>query len=132
MDTLTAIIHKQTWKSAIFDRYATALLEAARDLHGIGREYFNNDDVAEEFQPGDKTTVGTVFKLLTMEHLITPWRGTIADQDIYGGMRRSTRPGCNGHRNQLYTLGQMELVLAWLQRHGVDIRRPQFELNLHT
>ena len=130
MDTLTAIIHKQAWKSMLMDRYATALLEAALDLNGIGRPYFNNDDVTEQYQPNDKTTVGTVFKLLSMEHLIAPWRGSVPELDIYGGMRRSSRPCTNGHRNQLYTLGQMELVTAWMQRHGVDIRRPQLELNL--
>lgn len=128
MKPLTAVLHKLMWKSDSIDAYATALLSAALLRRENGIVYFNNDDVPEPHQPMDKTTVGVVFKLLLHESIITPFRGTIEAARIWGGYRRSTRRGNNGHRNQLYTLVNSGLARAWLLRHGVAEPKQQLDL----
>jgi hypothetical protein len=128
MNVEHAIIHKQTWKSDILDRYTTGLLLAALRLLDDGVPHFNNDDVPEPYQPGDKTTVGAAFKLLALANIIEPWRGNIAEQGIYGGMRRSSRRGNNGHRNPLYNLTNTGIAREWLERHGVELEPVQLSL----
>lgn len=123
-----AIIHKQAWKGPIIDAYAAALLRAALRRLDEGCSYFNNDDVPEIDQPGDKTTVGVVFKLLMLESVIEPWRGNVPDLGIWGGMRRSGRKCNNGHRNQLYCLTNRGIAEAWLRRHGAPVRPRQLDL----
>lgn len=118
MNVTEAIVHKLAWKSPVLDRYANGLLLAALELRRRGRQYFNNDDVPEMYQPHDKTTVGVVFKLLMNERVITRFHVTIADKNIFGGMRASTRLGNNGHRNQLYELTNESIAREWLERHG--------------
>lgn len=113
-----AVVNKLVWKGPLMDRYARALLLAALDLAARGKTYFNNDDVEEAAQPGDKTTVGTAIKLLINEKIITPFRGNIPDLEVWGGMRRSSRACNNGHRNQLYTLTNAGIAREWLRRHG--------------
>ena len=131
MTILNTVVHKLTWKSAAVDAYTTALLRAAVSLREKGIVYFNNDDVAEDFQPLDKTTVGVAFKLLLHEVIITQWRDTIASADIWGGYRRSTRRVNNGHRNQLYSLANRSLARTWLVRHGVVEAPRQLDLTLN-
>lgn len=123
-----AIIAKLSWKTPLMDSFAQALIEAAFRLRNSGIIYFNGDDVDEWAQPGDKTTVGTVFKLLLMENIIELWRGSIPELGIYGGIRRSSRPGNNGHRNQLYILTSVGIANAWLERHGRTVTREQLSL----
>ncbi|HMP73860.1 MAG TPA: hypothetical protein PKE55_11420 [Kiritimatiellia bacterium] len=123
-----AIINKQVWKSDIIDDYVTALLTSALDLLRRGVVYFNNDDVDEAFQPGDKTTVGAAIKALAIANIIEPWRGSDPAREIFGGMRRSSRPCCNGHRNQLYTLKHVASAQTWLKRHGRNHQPLQLEL----
>lgn len=130
MNVEQAIIHKQAWKSGVMDAYATALLRSALRLLDQGVTYFNNDDVREIDQPNDGTTVGATFKLLTLENVIAPWRTTIERLQIYGGMRRSGRRCCNGHRNQLYCLVNRGIAEEWLRRHGVEVEPRQLDLGI--
>lgn len=123
------IIHKLSWKSGRMDAYVTALLRAALKLREGGINYFNNDDVPAEFQPLDKTTVGTAFGLLLKEGIVKPYRGSIAAKKIWGGVRASTRENCNGHRNQLYAV-QATLARTWLERHGAAAASPVQQLDL--
>jgi len=109
-----AIIAKQTWRSPVMDKYITGFLTAGLTC---GREYVNNDDVAEEYQVGDKHTTGSAIKQLLMAKIIHHWTGCLPDKNIYGGMRPSTRAGNNGHRNPLYTLNA-PMAKEWLRRHG--------------
>lgn len=122
-----AIIAKCVWKSDEMDTYITAFLEAALRL-----PYVNNDDVHDHAQPLDKTTVGTAIKLLLIEHIIQPFHGNVPLKDIWGGMRRSTRACCNGHRNPLYTLTNAGLARAWLAAHGYRVPSPQMDLFADT
>lgn len=116
-----AIIHKQTWKTAVMDGYARAFLKAGMDLYRFRRvRFFNNDDVPSECQPCDKTTVGCVVNLLIREGLIEPYRESHPEKEIWGGMRRSTRKENHGHRNQLYRIKSWGLVETWMARHGGD------------
>lgn len=128
MNVEQAIIHKQAWKSPVLDAYVTALLRAALRLLDRGTVYFNNDDVAEADQPNDGTTVGAAFKLLMLETVVEPWRGTVSEREIYGGMRRSGRKCNNGHRNQLYTLTNRGIAHEWLRRHGQGVGETQLDL----
>lgn len=130
MNVTEAIIHKLAWKTPVIDRYATGLLKAALRLQDNGIVYFNNDDVAEAYQPGDGTTVGTVFKLMMMEHVIQPFYSNIPSLAIYGGMRRSTRSCNNGHRNQLYQLNSTSIAVEWLERHCVEVEDHQLTLSI--
>jgi hypothetical protein len=124
------VICKTEWKSPQIHRYAVALVLAARRLRAEQHTlHFNNDDVDAAFQPNDGTTVGAAFRMLLSAGVITPWRGTLEAHGIYGGMRRSTRPECNGHRNQLYQLISMDIADAWLRRHGERVPTgPQAEM----
>ena len=118
---MSSVVHKQTWKSPVMDAYTRALLRAARRLALIQKvPFFNNDDVEAQHQPNDGTTVGAVFKLLRHEGIIEAYRGSHPEQDIYGGIRRSTRKENHGHRNQLYSVASMKLLELWLERHGGD------------
>lgn len=128
MNVEQAIIHKQAWKSPVIDAYVSALLRAALSLLDRGVVHFNNDDVAEVDQPNDGTTVGAAFKLLALEKIVEPWRGNIAEREIFGGMRRSSRKCNNGHRNQLYTLTNRGIAHEWLRRHGQDVGEQQLDL----
>jgi hypothetical protein len=103
-------------RGAVLKRYAIALVVRAIDL-----PYLNNDDVPEEFQPGDGVTVGAAFRMLLNAQVIRPYRETIESAGIYGGFRRSTRPENNGHRNPLYTLVNRTVAQEWLRSHGVDL-----------
>ena len=118
---------KMFWHSAKVDAYVGALLKAALKLNAQDIVYFNNDDVPDPFQPGDGTTVGALFGMLKSKHvhLIQPWRGSVAAEKIWGGIRKSTRECCNGHPNQLYTLTSVGLAEAWLRQHGGDELRQQ-------
>lgn len=122
------IISKQAWKSPAMDLYAGALLTNALRLYASGTVYFNGDDVPEAYQPGDGTTAGAVIRMLTSLKIIEPWRGTVESKKIWGGMRRSTRECCNGHRNQLYALTNTGIAREWLSRHGTPQERVQEEL----
>lgn len=128
MNVEQAIIHKQAWKSPVLDAYVSALLRAALRLLDSGTIYFNNDDVGDLDQPGDGTTVGVSFKLLSHENIIEAWRGCDDEQGIYGGIRRSSRRCNNGHRNQLYTLTNRGIAEEWLRRHGHIIEPRQLDL----
>lgn len=123
-----AIISKNVWRSEIIDKYCTHLLLAALDLLANGTSYFNNDDVPDAHQPHDKTTVGAAIKQLLMVKIIQPWHCNVEDKDIWGGMRRSTRECCNGHRNQLYALTNEGMAREWLSRHQVKTVPIQTEL----
>ena len=116
---MAAVVHKQTWKGPKMDAYVRSLLRQARHLTLIARvPFFNNDDVPAADQPNDGTTVGAAFKLLMHEGIIEAYRGSHPEQDIYGGVRRSTRKENHGHRNQLYQVASMRLFETWLERHG--------------
>ena len=123
-----AVILKAAWRAPALNEYATALVRAGRDLY-LDRNvvYFNNDDVGEEHQPGDKTTVGSAFRMLLAAGVIEPWHGTDEARSIWGGMRRSTRAECHGHRNQLYCLVSLPIADEWLLRHGVEPPKQQKE-----
>jgi hypothetical protein len=123
-----ALLAKLAWKNETVSSYARALLTQAVRLRQGGVLFFNNDDVPEEFQPGDGNTVGAVFRMLHTLKIIQPWRGSVESKDIWGGMRRSTRECCNGHRNQLYELTNEGIARAWLERHGVDLHPAQLNL----
>jgi hypothetical protein len=125
-----AIIQKQIWKSPVMDTYVTALLTSALALYHRGTPYFNGDDVPESSQPGDGTTAGAAIRMLTVARIIEPWRGSVESAGIWGGMRRSTRECCNGHRNQLYALTNTGIAIEWLDRHGVRVEPVQGELAL--
>ena len=112
------VIEKGTWKREPLETFARAVVCRALNLRLIGVTYFNNDDVADADQPGDKTTVGAAFKLLAIANVIAPYRGTIESLEIWGGIRRSSRPCCHGHRNQLYELTNTGMAEEWLRRHG--------------
>lgn len=129
MSITDVVIHKQTWKSAEHNGYARALLTEARRLRLFeGVVYFNNDDVDDTHQPGDKTTVGSVFKLLLHEEIIEPYYETNPEKNIFGGRRRSSRACNNGHKNPLYSIASMTKLETWLQRHGGVPAGPQMEL----
>lgn len=128
MNVTDAMIHKMAWKAPVLDKYATGLLTAALRLRANGVQFFNNDDVPDFFQPGDRTTVGIVFKLLMHERVITRFHVTIPDAKIFGGMRASTRKENNGHRNQLYELTNEGMAREWLERHGVTVEPVQQQL----
>lgn len=132
MNLTEAIIAKLTWRSGVAHAYASALLRAALALADAGVVYFNNDDVDELDQPLDKTTVGSVFRMLMAANIIEPWRGTVATQMIWGGMRRSTRRANNGHRNQLYTLTSHGIATEWLRRCGAAPAPKQLTLLLEV
>jgi hypothetical protein len=114
----TAILAKLTWKQRVMEQYAEALLLTAVQHLDKDVVFFNNDDVPDVDQPGDKTTVGAVIRQFLTVHLIEPWYGSLAEFEIHGGMRRSSRPECHGHRNQLYTLTSRALAEEWLRRRG--------------
>jgi len=125
------VIVKNVWCNPTMCRYATALLLAARKLKQFQRiDYFNNDDVPDSSQPRDRSTVGAVFKQLQIAKIIEPWRGTVEQQQIWGGLRKSTRKENNGHRNQLWTLCSVALADSWLARNGHTLHaaKPQLEL----
>ena len=122
------VVLKAAWRAPTLNAYATALVESARGLYlDQGVSYFNNDDVADEHQPGDKTTVGAAFRMLIAAGVIEAWRGNDEAKGIWGGIRKSTRPECHGHRNQLYRLVSIGLADEWLARHGVKPAKPQRE-----
>lgn len=125
---LDAVVHKQCWKNDVITRYVSALLQQARRLHGEGIVFFNNDDVPDVHQPGDKTTVGAAFKLMIHEDIIEPFRGSVAAQEIWGGYRKSSRKCNNGHKNQLYQLTSTAIADAWLTRHGYATEARQLAL----
>jgi hypothetical protein len=114
MSVEQAAIRKFAWKPDLA-QYVTALLSAL-----LTRPYGNNDDVAEALQPLDKTTVGAGIRVAIDAGCIVPLRASIESAGIFGGMRKSTRPGCNGHRNQLYQV-VAPVAREWLTRHGVAI-----------
>jgi hypothetical protein len=122
------IIEKLTWKPEIED-FALAVLVTARALRMTGVSYFNNDDVPDGDQPLDRTTVGAAFKMLALANIIAPWRGTIESKEIWGGMRRSSRRCCHGHRNQLYELTNTGIAEEWLRRHGGAPQPAQTEMS---
>jgi hypothetical protein len=125
-----AIVAKLTWRHPVMVAYTRALIARALALLEAGVVFFNNDDVAEEDQPGDGTTVGSVIRQLLDAHILEPWRGSLPDAGIWGGMRKSSRRECHGHRNQLYTLTNRGLAEAWLRRHGAPVAVHQEELAL--
>jgi len=129
-DALTAeIVHKLVWKSYDMDGYANALLAVAHTLYlDYACVYFNNDDVPEDAQPLDGNTVGLTIKLLCSEGILSPWRGNVPDLEIWGGMRRSSRKCCHGHRNPLYGIASMSKLETWLERHGSSVEQRQGEL----
>jgi hypothetical protein len=126
METATKTIdqvvaQKTCWKSPEMDNYATALLQAAIALQRSGIEYFNNDDVPENKQPLDKTTVGAVFRWLRVGGVIDYWSGDNKPElKIFAGRRTSSRTCCNSHANPLYKLVSLHLADAWLERHSTD------------
>lgn len=128
MNVDEAIIAKMAWKDDGMRAYAKALLEAALRLHIRGVHFFNNDDVGPMHQPGDRTTVGAVVRLLLNLNIIEPTGVHLPDQGIRFGTRRSTRAECNGHRNPLYKLTNTAIALEWLKRNGHPIAQPQGEL----
>jgi len=129
MNVEHAIITKQTWRSPVMDAYARALITSGRTLLLFKRvPYFNNDDVPAAFQPNDGTTVGATFKQLQLAGIIEPWRGSVPELQIWGGMRKSTRPENNGHRNQLWALTSIAAADTWLSRHGATQPDQQMRL----
>lgn len=96
-----AIEAKLFWKPGTTTDYGLALLSAAVRLHRKGIPYFNNDDVPEVQQPGDKTTVGAVVRMMINAKIIEATGVHLPEKGIRFGQRASTRAGCNGHRNQL-------------------------------
>lgn len=126
-----AVEQKCAWKSALMQRYAVALVKAAIQIRrDRGIEYFNSDDVPPTSLPNDKTTIGAATRLLLAAGVIGPFRDTLAAFEIFGGIRRSSRPCCNGHRNQLYRLVSLPLAEEFLRRNGVETEANQLELSL--
>ena len=119
---------KLEWKSSDMLAYGVALVRAGYDLLRNAQVYFNNDDVPEADQPRDRTTVGATFMALSAAGVICPWRGNDPAAEIYGGIRRSTRPECHSHRNQLWTLTSVAIAEEWLRRHGYAFRPVQGDL----
>ena len=117
-DLGTVCVRKLAWSPDLV-RYVTALLSAL-----LTRPYGNNDDVPDTVQPLDRTTVGAGIRVALDAGCIVPWRGTIEALQIYGGMRRSSRPDCHGHRNPLYQI-VAPVAREWLQRHGVAMPAAQ-------
>jgi hypothetical protein len=113
-DLGTVCVRKMAWSPDLV-RYVTALLTSL-----LARPYGNNDDVPDAVQPLDRTTVGAGIRVALDAGCIVPWRGTIEALQIYGGMRRSSRPDCHGHRNPLYQV-VAPVANEWLTRHGVAI-----------
>lgn len=112
-----AIIAKHTWRSTEIDDYVTAFLTAGFQLMSVNRTFLNNDDVEDAFQPLDGSTSGAAIKQLLMAKIISPWRGNVESENIWGGMRRSSRKFCHGHPNPVYQLN-VPLAREWLMRHG--------------
>lgn len=119
----TAAIQKLAWKPEAV-RYLTALLQAL-----LVRTYGNNDDVPADAQPLDKTTAGAMVRAALASGLIVHYRGSHPELDIYGGIRRSTRPECHGHRNPLYCV-VAPVAREWLERHGIYPPAPATQMEL--
>lgn len=116
-------------KPDLLSRYAVALVERAveiKKVHGI--VYFNSDDAPEWALPNDRTTIGAATRMLMASGVIAPFRETIVELHIFGGMRKSTRECCNGHRNPLYQLTTR--AEEFLLQHGAGIAKGQMELGL--
>lgn len=119
------VARKIAWRSQTMRDYAIALVMAAiaradnRIMPAV-----NNDDVPDQYQPNDKTSVGAVFRLLLSAGVLVHWRGTVEAMGIYGGFRSSTRAANNGHRNQLYTLTSVPIAREWLARQGAPLPKP--------
>lgn len=126
-----AIERKLVWKSELFRRYAVALVEAAVELKKVrGIVYFNSDDCPAWALPGDQTTIGAATRVLLACSVIVPFRETIFELAIFGGMRKSTRECCHGHRNPLYSLTSLPIAEEFLRRNGVELVKGQMELAL--
>lgn len=125
-----AIEAKLVWKPGTITDYARALLTEAVRLHWKGVPYFNNDDVAEADQPGDKTTVGAAVRMLINAKIIEATGVHLPDRGIRFGQRASTRVGNHGHRNQLYALTNHAIAQEWLERHGGSVEVAQLEIAL--
>jgi hypothetical protein len=125
-DLGTVCIRKLAWSPELV-RYVSALLQVM-----LARPYGNNDDVPDSVQPLDRTTVGAGIRVALDAGCIVPFRLTIESLNIFGGMRRSSRPECHGHRNPLYQV-VAPVAREWLKRHGVVIAmhsEQQMEMSL--
>lgn len=128
---IDAVVERKTvWRSETMHRYAIGLIEAALRLAEAGIPYFNSDDAPDWCLPNDKTTIGAGTRLLLAGNVMAPFRETLPGLGIYGGIRKSRRPCCNGHRNQLYTLTSLPIAREFLKRHGLTQPREQMELAL--
>jgi hypothetical protein len=128
MNADEAIIAKLVWKSNETRAYARELLETGVRLYIAGKPYFNNDDVRESAQPGDKTTVGAVIRTLLMQKIIERAFVHLPDQGIHYGTRKSSRPECNGHANPVYKLTNTGIAMEWLKRNGGPVAPRQMNL----
>lgn len=114
-----------TWKSEEAKRFSLALVQTGLDLYERGVPYVGPDDVPEDCMPHGSRVAGCEVARLLNAHVIDPFFGTVPEDGVHGGRRRSKRPSRNAAKVCLYKLRSLSVAEAFLMRHGRVARERQ-------
>lgn len=120
----------EEWKNEPLHKYCVSLIYSALCLQDRGINFFGSDDVPEEAQPESKALPGAAIHVLRGANVIDDFFGTIHDQKVVFGQRKSKRSLANGRKIKLYSLKSRSLAVEYLKRHGVKTEPIQMEMAL--
>jgi hypothetical protein len=120
----------EEWKNEQLHKYCVSLVSAAIHLQDSGISFFGSDDVPEEDQPESKGIPGSAIHVLRGANVIDDFFGSIRDQKIVFGQRKSKRSLANGRKIKLYSLKSRGMAVEYLKRHGVKTEPVQMEMEL--
>ena len=129
-DVTQAIELQVCWKSQDIQRAATELVRAGLSELDKGRAWFGPDNIPADVTFDGQGIVGSAVHVLREGHVIEDYFGTVKDEAILFGRRRSLRESANGRKVQLYQLASRTIAETFLRRHAVAVEPQQREMAL--
>jgi hypothetical protein len=116
------------WKHPELRSYCYVLVETGIALLQDGISYFGSDDVPESQQPISHAVPGCAVSILRHAGIITDFFGTIPDENIYHGRRKSKRELANGRKINLFQISSIGIAESFLIRNKIEFEPIQMKM----
>ena len=113
------------WKGQEYRAAAIAFVQAGLQC---GRAFFGPDDIPEGVTFSSQGILGSAVHALREAHVIEDFFGSVPEEGIVYGRRRSKRASANGRKIQLYRLSSIGAAVEFLRRNGYETKTGQLEL----
>jgi len=116
------------WKNHALQDYCCAMVEVGLNLLYSGVPYFGSDDVPESKQPESHAIPGTAASMLRHAGILTDFFGSIPEENIWQGRRKSKRKLANGRKINLFQLTSVSMAESYLNRNKISVEPAQVSL----